>query len=410
MSVSRRAFLGSALATGASCRAASSFGLWQDTSQETATVPEGRFDPWIEVIPENLHFNTARVTELTEGTPILAVIKNNAYGLGMVETARVLEPLPEIAGFAVVKAEAALALREAGIRKRVLLMGMCSNEEGRELVARDVELSVYTDYMSWGMWRILLLASRAEGPIPVQLYLDTGLGRMGMPYHKALPWIESLSRNEKIEVRGTFMAFTEEAEFDREQLARFRQVIEEARAADLPLGDLHAASSNGVFHLREARFDLVRPGIALFGGYPSRPEEERQKAELRAAVRLRARVVRVVQLRPGDGAGYGRNYVAERPTWLATVPAGHVDGVPRQAVNGGRVLIKGRTFPIVGSVSASHCLVELTSNQDARIGDEVTIIGPDHPDIDPNAIAAATGVSVYDVFMHLSPTLPRYVV
>jgi alanine racemase len=355
----------------------------------------------------SLRYNTGQVTRLTEGRPILAVVKNNAYGLGLVRTSRILEPLAQIAGFAVVKAEAAIALRDAGIEKPVLLMGMCSAEDGHELVARGVQISLYTEGAEE---RLAVLAGKLGKPIQAHFYLDTGLGRMGMPYHRALPWLERLAGREDLEVRGTFMGFTEETDFDREQLARFEALVEQARERGVGLGALHAASSNAVFHLPGAHLDLVRPGIALYGAYPSRPEEEKAKAELRPAVRLRARLVRVVHLRAGDSAGYGRLYVAEKPTWLATVPAGHTDGVPRQAVDGARVLIGDRTYPVVGSVSASHCLVELGESKTAEVGDVATLLGPDHPDIHPNALALATGASVYDLLMHLNPTLPRYVV
>ena len=149
---------------------------------------------------------------------------------------------------------------------------------------------------------IAALSKKAQHPIRAHLYLDTGLGRMGMPYHRALPWIAELAARKDLVVAGTFMAFTEETDFDREQLLRFRHLVEQAQARGINLGRLHAASSNGVFHLPGARLDAVRPGIALYGGYPSRPEEERSKAELRPALRLRAGVVRVERLRPGDSA------------------------------------------------------------------------------------------------------------
>jgi alanine racemase len=149
--------------------------------------------------------------------------------------------------------------------------------------------------------------------------------------------------------------------------------------------------------------------LALFGGYPNN-ESQRAQAELRCAFRLRARVVRVERLRVGDSVSYGRNYVAEEPTWIATIPAGHVDGVPRQAVNGGRVLIRNQTYPVIGAVSASHCIVELGRTSPVGVGDVATIMGPDHEDIVPDRLSSKTGVSIYDLFMHLNPSLPRIVV
>lgn len=361
-----------------------------------------RFDPWVEVDPASLHYNVQVVRRLAEGRPVLAVIKNNAYGLGLERVARILEPLPGIAGFAVVKAEAALGLRTAGIEKPILHMGLFG-EEGPAMVARDIHLSLTADE---AVPRVREAEHRARRAARTHVYLDTGMSRMGVPWHRALPWMEEVSAA-GIAVDGTFMAFTEEPDFDREQLRRFQELTRRARERGVDLGRLHAASSNGVFHLPGGHLDMVRPGIALFGAYPTDWDAERAMAQLRPALRFRARVVRVERLRVGDGVSYGHNYVAKRPTWIATLPAGHTDGVPREAVKGQRVLIGRRTYPVIGAVSASHCIVEVGGDRSVEVGDVATLLGPDHPEIHPNRVAEATGRSVYDVLMHLSPTLPR---
>ncbi|NIM49344.1 MAG: alanine racemase [Gemmatimonadales bacterium] len=402
MSMSRRAFVGAAAAFGLAPRR-----VLSTAAPTTLPVPEDRFDPWVEVDPGLLRHNVEQVSRLAGGRPILAVVKNNAYGLGLSTAGPILASFPEVWGLAVVKADAALHLRDAGIRKPIVLMAMCSEREGHELVARDVQLSLYTDDASS---RVAPLASRIGRPLDVQLYLDTGMGRMGMPYHRALPWLEDVARRPDLNVRGTFMAFVEERDFDRQQLQRFETLARDAASRGLRLGSLHAASSNGVFHLPEAHLDMVRPGIALFGAYPSEPEVERERAELKCAVRLRARVVRVARLRAGDGVSYGRNYVAQRPTWIATLPVGHSDGYPRKAVAGAKVLINGRRFPVIGAVSASHCIVELGDEPFAKVGDVATLLGPDDPVVEPNVLADAIGVSVYDLLMHLSAELPRFLV
>jgi alanine racemase len=233
---------------------------------------------------------------------------------------------------------------------------------------------------------------------------------MGVPYHQALPWLLEVTRLENVTIEGTFTGFTEEPDFDREQLRRFTDLAAEARSRGANLGLLHAASSHAVFNFPESHLDLVRPGISLYGAYPSNEGVERSIAELRPAFRLRARVVRVQRLRPGDSVSYGRNYVAERPTWIATVPAGHADGYSRAAVNGARILINGRLYPVIGAVSASHAIVELGEEPTVSIGDVATLIGPDDPAIHPNTLATAAGISVYDVLMHLSCALPKRLV
>lgn len=375
-------------------------------SDRRGSIPEDRFDPWIEVDPQAIAFNVRVISRLVGGKPILAVIKNNGYGLGLTTVGKILEGLPEVMGLAVVKTDAALALREAGIRKPVLLMALFGDEDGSELVAKDVHLCLTTDDAGE---RVARAVAKAGKPATTHVYLDTGMSRMGIPFHRALPWLEGL-KAKGIRAESTFMGFTEDPEFDPVQLSRFLEVVEGARAMGFDPGTLHAASSAAVFNFPEAHLDMVRPGISLFGAYSSNEGKEAQIAELRPVGRLKARVVRVERLRVGDSVSYGREYVVEKPTWVATLPVGHSDGYPRGAVRGARVLINGRLYPPVGAVSASHTIVELGQEEEVRIGDVATLMGPDHPEIHPNTIATRTGGSVYDILMHLNGALPKVVV
>lgn len=383
------------------------------------TPPPDRFDPWVEVDPQALAYNVEVLSGLVGGRPILAVIKNNAYGLELVTAGKILEALPQVWGLAVVKTEAALALKAAGIRKPVVLMALFGETDGPELVAAGGDLCLTTPDAGD---RVLAAIRGAGGNVPphastprLHAYLDTGMSRMGVPYHQAVPWMEDLHRR-GLRVASSFMGFTEDPEYDREQLRRLLAVAEELRTRGIDPGLLHAASSAAVFNFPDSGLDMVRPGLSLFGAYPSNEGTEAAIAELRPALRLRARVVRVERLRPGDSVSYNRNYMAEEPTWVATIPLGHSDGYPRQAVEGARVLINGALYPPIGAVSASHTVVELGPESDTgaeppvRIGDVATLVGPDHPEIHPNALATRTGRSVYDVLMHLSARMPRVVV
>jgi alanine racemase len=412
MSSTRRAFLQTAALSTAGTLLAS-----EPVRAEAHSVRSGalrstqelgdRFDPWIEVEAEALAHNVAEVRRLCDHRPILAVVKNNAYGLDVSTAAALLEPMPEIVGFAVVKAEQAIALREAGVRKPVYLMALFSEAMAPELARHGVVPCLYSS----DALRLIEPMARANGgPIDAQVYLDTGMSRMGMPYHKALPWIASLVGSGMVRIGGVFTGLTEDPEFDREQLSRFLSVTDQAADGGVSLGTRHVASSGAVFELSESHLDMVRPGMALYGGYPNDPALQRDKASLRSTVRLKARVVRVERLRTGDGVSYGRNFVAERPTWVATLPVGHTDGYPRRAVDGGSVLIGSRTYPVIGAVSASHTIVEVGSDPTVSVGDVATLLGPDVPEIDPNRLSTETGVSVYDIFMHLNPALPRVVV
>lgn len=365
----------------------------------------GRADPWIDVKARALAANVASVARRAGGRPILAVVKNNAYGLGLGTAGPLLDRHAAVAGLAVVTAAEAIALREAGVRKPILLMGYTDEGTAAELVAREVRLAPYLDGAADMLQR---LAERFQRPIPVHLYLDTGMSRLGMPFRRAPAWIAELAGRRSIRVEGTFTALTE-SEFDPEQLRRFADVVRQARAQGAELGRLHVASSHGLFLRPEALFDMVRPGLALYGAHPSEVTGA-EADDLTPAFALRTRVVRVERLEPGDGVSYGRRYVAQRPTWIATLPVGHADGYPRSAVNGCEALIGRRTYRVIGAVSASHTIVELGDEPRIGVGDVATLVGDEHPSIHPNEVARRAGMSVYDILMHLNTALPRQVV
>lgn len=409
MAISRRTFIsGSAVALSAPAIASngsSAAAMPQLPTSDVFSTGTPAFDPIIDVDASAIRRNVAEVARACAGKPIMAVVKNNAYGLGLTTVGPILDDLSEIAGLAVVKPDQAIALRDAGVRKPVLLMGMFDESEGEELIARDIHLAPWADGAVDSLSR---LAAKLNRRVAVHLYLDTGMGRVGMPYRRALPWIEALAAEDAIQIDGTFMGFTEE-EFDHEQLRRFLALAGEVREKGINLGHLHAASSHGLFFRPDAYLDMVRPGLVLYGAYPGGAQDV-GLADLRPAFRLHARVVRVERLEPGDSVSYGRNYVAERPTWVATLPVGHADGYPRSAVNGCQLLVNGSLYSVIGAVSASHTIVEIGDEKRVEVGDQATFIGPDDPAVYPNTVAERAGISVYDVLMHLSSRLPKHVI
>ncbi len=405
MKNTRRTFLKSSIAL-ASALVLPTCKTKEEEIKQSSLVSKDRYDPWIEVIPEAIKYNVKTLHRLSGNKPILAVIKNNGYGLGDVNVAKIMEELPEVVGFAAVKKEACLSIRNEGIKKNILHMGMATDQDFFELAEKDIQLSIFNP----GMRKLLEDISGKTGKsTKVHLYIDTGMSRMGIPFHKAMPWIENIAKSKNIEIQGAFMGFTEEPDYDKEQLARLKMLDTEANQKNISIGKLHAASSNAIFHFPEAALDMVRPGISLYGAYPTYPEIESSIAELKVAYRLNARVVRVEQLRKGDSVSYGRNYIAEKPVWVATLPIGHADGYLRKAVNGAKVLVNGNLYPVIGAVSASHTILEIGEQPTLKVGDLATLVGPDHPEIHPSHLSNVTGVSVYDVLMHMNPRLPKVI-
>jgi len=250
------------------------------------------------------------------------------------------------------------------------------------------------------------IAAKRGRAVPIQVCVDTGIGRVGVPHREAAPLIRDLAARRGVKIESTMMTFTEDPEFDREQLRRFLALCGELAAEGVTLGRRHAASSFALFQNESAFLDMVRPGMAIYGVYSETPFRGLGVMDLRPAVALRARVAYVKQLRAGDSAGYNRAYVAKEDVWVATLPVGHADGLPRAAARGGRVRIGGRLFPLVATVSASHCIAELGRDPLVRAGDVATIFDWEDGSR-PEDLAASFGGSVYDLLMHLDPLLPR---
>lgn len=369
-----------------------------------ATIRDSSFDPWVEIDAEKLRLNVAEVHRRAN-RPILAVIKNNGYGCGVVNVARVLEPLDAIAGFAVVKLHEAMTLRDNGVTKPILLMGPFDTSELAPIVARRIMPMVYTPVGD----AIDRVAADTGHPVPLHVCVDTGIGRVGVPFRQAAALIRDLASRRSVEIAGTMMTFTEDPDFDPEQLRRFEALSRELRDAGVALGRRHAASSFGLFQHPDAFLDMVRPGMAIFGMYSEAAFRPLGLMTLRPAVSLKARVAYVKKLEAGETAGYERAYRAGRPVFVATLPVGHADGLPRVAAKGGRVRIGGAMYPIIASVSASHAIVEIGSEPRVNIGDVATIFdGEDESR--PEDLAASCNSSVYDLTMHLHADLPRRVV
>lgn len=363
------------------------------------------FDPWVEIHRENLKHNVSEIHRRVGGRPILAVIKNNGYGMGVVNVARLLEPLGAIFGFAVVKLQEAAALRDGGIRKPVLLMGPFDDRNLEDAVALGITPMVYTP-IGDVLDRIAAKQNRA---VPIHICVDTGMGRVGVPHQVAAPLIRDLASRASVRLEGVMMTFTEDPAIDQEQKKRFRALTATLSSEGVVLGKLHAASSFPLFQHPDFFLDMVRPGMAIYGVYSEQEFRGSDALDLWPAIALKARVIYVKKLDAGETAGYNGAYRADKPVWIATIPVGHTDGLPRAVANTSKVRIGDRLYPIVASVSASHNIVEIGAEKSVSVGDEAVYF--DWRDGSrPEDLGKSSGISVYDLTMHLNPLLPRKLV
>ena len=368
--------------------------------------PTDSYDPWVEIEGAAFHNNVREVARLAGGRPILAVVKNNAYGIGDQTVGPLLNGFPEVGGIACVRVQEALNMRTAGVTKPILVMAEVTEAEMEVLARHDVAASVWLDDAPE---RIDRVARRLGHSVPVQLYVDSGMNREGMSYKRARPWIERLCRSDSADVVGTYTMFVHEEEFDRVQLTRFEDIISWAQGRGLALGTLHSSPTYEVFQLPDAHMDMVRPGNALFGNYPS-AEGAEDLADLKPVFRLNTRVIRIERLEAGESAGFYRAFVAESPTWIALLPIGHTDGYPSTARGTCEVLIGDRLYPVIGGPNSAHTILNIGPEKTVEVGDVVTLIGPDHPAILPHEVCKRTGMGFLALITKLNARLRRLVV
>jgi alanine racemase len=371
------------------------------------------FDPWVEVIEDAVRHNVRELHRFT-GRRLLAVTKNNANGIGACQIGPILDSMDEVDGLAVVRVIEARALRDAGVVKPILMMAHVGDDESEALVGLGVRLTPFHDDAAD---RFARLARGIGGPVPVHVFVDSGMNRIGMPYERAADWIVGLATAGAVKIEGAYTMFSgairDGQPFDFEHMRRFLEVIDEVRARGVDPGVLHGEPSDQLVRTPELQaLDLIRPGGAIYGldAYRTGASGDRIM-DLHPVFRLRARVVRVERLATGEGVSFHHRYRASRPTWIATLPVGHTDGYPKDAAGNAHVLIGEHLYPVIGVVSSNHTVVEIGGRNTVSVGDVATLVGPDRDAITPIEVAKRTGLERdYWVMTRLNPLLARRVV
>jgi alanine racemase len=339
---------------------------------------------------------------LPTSTSLCAVVKGNGYGHGALPAASAA-----LAGgarwLAVATADEAAELRAGGIEARILVMGALADEELQLALAAGAEVVAWTE-------EFVAALDRASAPVRVHVKLDSGMGRLGTRDRaQALRVAELvLAGREGLELAGamTHLATADgDQEFVRRQLQAFAPFAAQLRR-HAPRIEVHAANSAATLRAPESHFDAVRCGIAIYGCDPM--NEDPGPLGLEPALELCSYVAAVKLAGAGDSAGYGRRFIAERDTWLGTLPIGYADGVSRALSNNGSVLIEGRRHPIVGAVSMDNITVELGAELPVAVGAPARIIGVDGAERQTaEQLATRIGTINYEVLCAISARVPR---
>jgi alanine racemase len=340
-----------------------------------------------------------RLLDRASGGAILcAVVKADGYGHGALEAARAARA-GGAGWLAVATANEAAELRAGGIDGRILVMGALSPEE------LDVALGADADVVAWNASFANGVARRGGAPGRVHVKLDTGMGRLGTrDTAEADAVLATLDRPAGL---MTHFATADDRSdgFMNEQLERFRAWALPHKQRERQL-ILHAANSAATLRDPAAHFDLVRCGIAVYGLDPFGQDARMQ--DLTPALTLMSYVAAVKRIEPGQSAGYGRRFVASEPTMIGTIPIGYADGVRRGLSNNADVLVGGRRYPLVGTVSMDNITIDLGPETDVAVGDAATLIGVDgEEEISAEEVARRLDTINYEVTCGISRRVPR---
>lgn len=322
-------------------------------------------------IRANLDAIRARVGERL----ILLAVKADAYGHGAIEVSRMAERAGAADWLGVATTDEAVAIRDAGVRLPVLkLSHALSDAEVAACVERDVDLTVVS---AATIDQVARIASGAGRTASVHLKVDTGMRRIGCEPADA-PALAQRADAAGLRLRGLFshlpVADTEAGRgFTQAQVERFRGVVDAVAAARGPVEIAHLANSGGVLMHPQSWFDMVRPGIMAYGSLPD-PDTD-PTVPLLPGLEWATRVSFVKTVAAGETVGYGRTWTAPRDTTIGTIPVGYGDGYSRLLSNRGRVLVGGRSCPVVGRVCMDQSMVDLGPDADVAVGDEVVLVG-----------------------------------
>lgn len=362
---------------------------------------------WVEVEAAAIRENLRRIKALAgPRRKVMAVVKAEAYGHGALKVAQ-LAMAEGINWFGVATPEEGIALRQAGVEANILVFAPLMPEQAPAYCQYDLIATVTTGAGAVALDRE---AARCRRKMRVHIKVDTGMGRIGFLPEQAGAEIEKLMALPHLVVEGLYSHFATadaaDLSYARQQLRTFQGLVTDLEKRGIRIPLKHLANSGGLLNLPESYFDLVRPGLLLYGMYPS-PWCHREKLALRPAFRLKTKVVYVKRVPAGTGISYGQIYHTAKETTIATLPIGYADGWIRKLSGKARVLINGEYYPVVGTICMDQCMVEV-GDAPVQVGDEVVLIGRQGgKEITVEEVAAHLDTINYEVVCQISARVPR---
>ncbi|HBC96710.1 MAG TPA: alanine racemase [Clostridium sp.] len=363
---------------------------------------------WEEVNLDNLTYNIGQIKSKVGDRQLIGVVKADAYGHGAVEVSQVLLE-NGVERLAVAVLDEAVELRQNGIKSPIMILGIVPHTLIDDVVDYDVE-SIAPSYEYACQ---LSRAAADKGKIArIHIAVDTGMGRIGFLINdNSVDEIYKISQLPNIEIQSLFSHFATADELDKtysgEQFEKYKLFYKKLLDRNIKINMRDIANSAAIMELPDTYCDACRPGIIIYGYYPS-SEVDKNQLSVKPLMTLKANVVHVKTLETGQYVGYGRKFKAGRKSVIATLPVGYADGYTRRLFGKAKVIINGKFAPVVGNICMDQCMVDVTDVGDVNPGDEVILMGEkDGLKFDAEDIARILGTISYEVLCMVSKRVPR---
>lgn len=363
---------------------------------------------WAEINLDTIATNTKNIKKLVGDKELIAIVKADCYGHGAVD---VVPTLLEngASRLAVAMLTEAIELRENNINAPIVILGYTPLYLGEELINYDIEQTVYDlDYAK----ELSKIAISLNKKAKIHIAIDTGMGRIGfLPGDDTVKTINEVYNLEGLEVIGIYSHFSTSDEKDKtyanEQLFKFKKVMADLKALGIEIPLKHISNSGAIIDMPETYLNGVRPGIILYGYYPSK-EVSNDNLSVKPALTLKAKVAHVKELHKDMYISYGKTFKTNKKTIVATLPIGYGDGYPRALSENAKVIVNGKFASILGRICMDQCMIDVTDIENVKTGDEVIILGGEG-DLKFNAddMAEALGTINYEILCRIKSRIPR---
>lgn len=366
---------------------------------------------WVEINLTNLDYNIKNIIEkVGPNKQVIGVIKADAYGHGSVMCANILRE-NGVKTFAIATLQEAITLRNSGAKEEIIMLGLTPDMYADIIVEYDITPVVCN---SGNAKAFSDAAAKAGKTVNGLIAVDTGMGRIGYladEADKAVEDIKKIDALSNFNIKGLFShmstADAEDKAYSHQQENKFNAFYNALLQAGLHIPMKTLANSASIMELPEVHFDAVRPGIILYGCYPSNEVDKNQLA-LKPVMSVKANIVHLKDVPADFSVGYGRKYISEKPARIATIALGYADGYPRPYSAKAQVIVNGVLCPIAGNICMDQCMIDVSNVPNVKVGDEVTIMGTDGAHtILADDIAEATGTINYEICCAFGQRLPK---